>query len=411
MNKTILVFKNELISTITSRSFIVTLLLVPGVSAIMMVVISILGQNTSQVVSQVVFSSAPKTITEGYVDQSGLIKTLPDGINASRLIAYPDETHARQALAQKAISGFYVIPQDYISSGKVLYIRNDFNPLAGLDQTRIIEEVIHFNLLGGNESLVRKLNAPMQLNRVSLLPQTSQRDQGSFLTFFLPYTVTMIFYIVILTAASLMLNSVTAEKQNRIMEILMVSMTPTQMLTGKIIALGLVGLIQTIVWTGAGYGLLILSGQKLNLSPAFSLPPSILLWGMIFFLLGYAVYAGLMAGVGALVPNLREASQATTIMIIPMIIPLILISTLINAPNGVISMVLSLFPLTAPVAMMARLSAGVVPIWEILLSIGLLAITAVLIIRSVAGMFRAQTLLSGQAFNFKVFFKALTGMN
>src|SRR5450759_5753024 len=96
MNKTILVFKNELISTITSRSFIVTLLLVPGVSAIMMVVISILGQNTSQVVSQVVFSSAPKTITEGYVDQSGLIKTLPDGINASRLIAYPvSYTHLR----------------------------------------------------------------------------------------------------------------------------------------------------------------------------------------------------------------------------------------------------------------------------------------------------------------------------
>ena len=116
-----------------------------------------------------------------------------------------------------------------------------------------------------------------------------------------------------------------------------------------------------------------------------------------------------MAGVGALVPNLREASQATTVMIIPLIIPLIFISAIIGDPNGPLAVGLSLFPLTAPVTMMTRLAAGNVPIWQPALAAGLLAVTAVLIVRAVAGMFRAQILLSGQAFNLRRFFVALAG--
>jgi ABC-2 type transport system permease protein len=408
MNKSYLIFKNELITTLTSRSFMIMLFLMPAASGIIMLLISFLGQNTSKFVSQV-FSPAPKTAVEGFVDLGGIIKSIPVDESPKRLIAYPDTLLARQALTKGTITGYYVIPKDYITSGKVLYVRSDFNPLAGLDQTYAIQALIHYNLLGGNASLAAKLDAPSALERVSLQPSVPQREQNNPLTFILPYVVTMIFYIIIITAASLMLNSVTAEKQNKVIEILMVSVTPTQLLSGKIIALGLVGLIQTIVWMGAGYGLLIISGQKLNLGAAFFLPPSILFWGGIFFLLGYAVYAGLMAGVGALVPNLREASQATTIMIIPMIIPLALISTLVNSPNGAIAIILSLFPLTSPIAMMTRLAAGSVPLWQLILSVLILVFTALVTIRSVAGMFRAQTLLSGQAFNIKSFYLALAG--
>ena len=193
------------------------------------------------------------------------------------------------------------------------------------------------------------------------------------------------------------------------MEILMVSITPTQMLAGKIIALGLVGLLQTVIWMGTGYGLLLLGKTSFNLSAAFQLPISMLIWGIVFFILGYALYASFMAGVGALVPNLREASQATTVMIIPLVIPLMLLNVLINDPNGTISTVLSLFPLTSPVTMMTRLSAGNVPLWQPFLAAFILAITAYLAVRAVAGMFRAQTLLQGQTFNLRLFFGALLG--
>jgi ABC-2 type transport system permease protein len=180
-------------------------------------------------------------------------------------------------------------------------------------------------------------------------------------------------------------------------------------LTGKIVALGLVGLLQTIVWVGTGRILLARGGTAFNLPIAFQLPPSFLVWGVIFFLLGYAVYASLMAGLGALVPNLREATQATIVVIFPLIIPIFLLSILINDPNGPVATILSIFPLTAPVAMMTRLSAGNVPLWQTTLSAILLVITALLVIRSVARMFRAQTILSGQPFSRKLFFSALLG--
>jgi ABC-2 type transport system permease protein len=132
-------------------------------------------------------------------------------------------------------------------------------------------------------------------------------------------------------------------------------------------------------------------------------------WGIVYFILGYTIYAALMAGLGALVPNLREASQATFLIILPMIIPLMFISLLINRPDAALSIGLSLFPLTSPVAMMTRLAATPVPFWQLGLAALLQALTAVFIIRLVAGMFRAQNLLSGQPFSVKVFLQALAG--
>ncbi len=193
------------------------------------------------------------------------------------------------------------------------------------------------------------------------------------------------------------------------MEILMLSVTPRQLLTGKIVGLGLIGLLQVVAWVGTGRLLLARSGTTFNLPIAFQLPTSFLIWGLVFFLLGYAVYASLMAGLGSLVPNLREASQATILVIFPLMIPMFLNSLLINEPDSIISVFLSLFPLTSPVAMMTRLAAGGVPLWQTFLAAILLVITAVLVVRSVARMFRSQTILSGQPFSRKLFFNTLLG--
>jgi ABC-2 type transport system permease protein len=181
------------------------------------------------------------------------------------------------------------------------------------------------------------------------------------------------------------------------------------MLTGKIIALGATGLLQTVVWLGSGLLMLRFSGSAFALSAAFQLPVSILVWGIIFFLLGYALYASLMAGIGALVPNLREASQLTTIVILPMVVPLMLISALIQTPNSPLSTFLSIFPFTSPVSMMTRLAATTVPLWQIAISIVLLAATAVLLVRASASLFRAQNLLSGRSVSAKGFLRALAG--
>lgn len=409
MKKTLLILKNELITALTRKSFLLTLVLLPLTSFIILLVVSGLqksGQDTSAMLEKLFVPASPSS-AEGFVDNSGLMKVIPDEI-ANALIRYNTEEDARAALNAGLISAYFIVPDDYLEKGDVFYIRPDFNPMGSTQQSSSIKSLIAFNLSGGNPALAYRLQDPINAIEVSLSNQ-EQRDSDHWLTFFLPYIITFLFYIVILTSSSLLLNSISTEKQNRVMEILLTSLTPSQVLTGKIIALGVVGLLQTVVWLGAGLLMLRYSGRAFALSAAFQLPLSIMVWGVLFFIFGYAVYASLMAGIGALVPSLREASQLTTVVILPMIIPLVFISALINTPNSPLSVFLSIFPLTAPVSMMTRLSATQVPFWQASLALLLLALTAVFLVRASASLFKAQNLLTGQTFTVAGFLKALAG--
>jgi ABC-2 type transport system permease protein len=234
-------------------------------------------------------------------------------------------------------------------------------------------------------------------------------DMSSPVAFYIPYGMTMLFYVLIITSASLMMNSVAKEKENRVMEVLMSTVKPNQLLTGKILGLGLVGLLQLVVWLGSALIMLRLGGNTLQVPTNLQLSPVILMWGMIYFILGYLLYATIMAGVGALVGNVKEASQATFIIILPILIPLMMVGAIINQPNAPLPMILSLIPFTAPNTIMTRLVVTQVPFWQLLLSIGFLLITIVFLIRAVSGMFRAQLLLTGRKFSLGSYIRLLVG--
>jgi ABC-2 type transport system permease protein len=344
------------------------------------------------------------------VDLSGLFQEIPPSIPPGALLAFPDEKAARAALEKDEIAAFYIVPKDYLQIGKILYIRPDLNPLGG-DQSSLFRWALEINLLGGDMLRSSLVNGPLDVQDVSLAPaKTTSSEENNSLAFWLPYGITLLFYFLIMGSASLLLSNISKEKENRVVEILLNSVTPLQLLSGKIVGLGLVGLLQTILWFGTGYVLMNLSGRAFNLPSDIQLPASLIAWGLIFFVLGYAVYASLMAGLGALAPNLREASQVTFVIMLPLILPLFFSSTVfMTDPNGPIATGFSLFPLSTPVAMMARLAAGGVPWWQPPLAAVLLALTAILIVRAVAGMFRAQSLLSGQPIKVGIFLKALAG--
>ena len=409
MSRMLLVLRHEFYTTIARPSFLFTIVGIPLIGAMVFYFVSLAqqDQDTSAIVSQII-TGPTEVETDGYVDLAGIIQVIPSSIPPGRYIAFPSEDAARSALEEGEITAYYMIAADYLESGSVQYIRPDFSPFTAFDSSGEFDWLIQVNLLDGDVQLASLVDGPYNLVSEPLGDQP-ERDEGNMFTFFMPYIVTMVFYVVILGAASLLLNSVTKEKENRVIEILMVSVSPRQLLTGKIIALGLIGLLQTIIWVGMGRFLLYRSGPVFNLPVTFQLPLSFLVWGIVFFILGYAVYASLMAGLGALVPNMREASQATFVVILPLIIPMFFISVLIEDPNGTMALIMSLFPLTAPVAMMTRLAAAKLPFWQPLLAALLLVGTSVLVLRAVARMFRAQTLLSGQPFSLKVFFQALLG--
>ena len=411
MKKIIFVIRQEVVNTLTRRSFLITAFGVPVISTLAFIGLSIASRSAPQAVTGV-FGTAqngPVEI-EGFVDESGQIRTAPASLPDGTLRAFPGEEAAQEALQSGEIGAYYLIPADYLDTGEIIYVQPDFNPLSAFDRGSSMRATLLVNLLDGDEKLADLVRTPLNLE-IDVLQPRSERAEDHPLTFFLPYGVTLLYYVAILMSASFLLSSLTKEKENRVLEILLLSTTPRQLLTGKIIGLGLMGLLQNLLWVGTGYALLRLSGRTFDLPASFQLPLDFLAWSVVFFILGYAIYASLMAAVGALVPNLREASQATFVVILPMIIPLMLISILVEQPNGPLALSLSLFPLTAPVTMMARLAMVQVPLWQLLAAVLLMAATAVLIVRSVASLFRAQTLLSGQPFSIRLLLGALAGRN
>ena len=409
MKNTWLVLRQEVISTVTRRSFQLTAFGLPLISALLFAAFSLLNRSAPGAVSGILNPTQPSlTIPEGFVDQSGLIETIPDYVSEDDLRAYQDEASAKSALLSGEISAYYLIPEDYLASGQVVFVSSDFNPMDAFRGGSLIDQVLQVNLLEGDIHLANIVTNPFAL-QVMIQNPSNRLNQDSPLAFFVPYSVMLLYYMLILMSAGFLVSSLNKERENRVLEIMLVTVTPRQLLGGKFIGLGLMGLLVNILWVGSAYGLMVLSGSTFQLPAEFQLAPYILVWGVVYFLLGYAVYASLLGAVGAMLPNLRETSQATMVVILPMIIPLIFISVLIAQPNGLLAVGLSLFPLTAPVTMMLRLTIITVPAWQLLLSVVILLLTAIFILRAAASMFRAQTMLSGHPLSLRNIYRMILG--
>ncbi len=403
MDKILKIIRFELGTLLSRRSYRRIVLFVPVIGFLIYSGALLINNGIAPEGVTDLFSQTQSTAQQAIVDQSGLITQVPEDIQGE-IFLVKDEAFARQLVMDGEISSFFVIDKNYLKNGRVDYIQRNYNFLATQSETSNLEEVVAYNLFTNKAASERYLN-PMDL-QTKMLGEPVEKDFGGSGQFWLPYAIMMLFYILIIGASSLMLNSITNEKKNRVIEILLTSISPTEMLIGKTIALGIAGLLQTTVWFSSGYILLNLAGRSFSLPKAYSLPPSLLAWGVVFFILGYALYSSLMAGLGALVPNPKEGSQATIVVIFPLIIPLFFSNLVASAPNALLFVIFSIFPLTAPVSMISRMSATTVPIWQILLSIGLMIVTILFVVKSVARFFRAQSLLSGKSFNVKEYLKA-----
>jgi ABC-2 type transport system permease protein len=409
MNKTLMVLRYEFLGTIRRTSFLLFALGIPVLAVIVFAAIAILGSRGGSSSQSADASPTANLSTEGYVDYSGLIKQIPENVPENVLLSFPGENSAREAFSRGEISSYYVIPQNFIQSGEIIYVNPDYSPVNSSGQTWVMRQTLVFNLLNSNQQLNQVFWQPIKTIEKPVGGSASGQSGNTSSAFGFAYPMMMMFYILILTSSSLLLNNVGNEKKNRVVEVMLVSVTPQQMLTGKFLALGLVGLLQTSLWLGTFYGLLKVFGTNLNFLSQIQFTPYILFWGILFFVLGYAVYASLMGAMGALAENPKEASQSIILVIAPLIVPMMLFVVLIEQPLGTLATVLGIFPLTAPMAMMTRLAAAQIPLWQPVLAAALLALTAILVMRGAANLFRAQFLLSGQKFSARRYFNVLLG--
>ncbi len=191
------------------------------------------------------------------------------------------------------------------------------------------------------------------------------------------------------------------------MEVLLLSLRPRELMLGKVLGLSVVALIQMVVWMGGSLVALNRSQSLFAAMAGYTLPPGFIVYALLFFALGYLLYASLMGAIGALAPNAREGGQFTFFVLFPLLIPLWLNVSFTQAPHGALSTALSLFPLTAPTAMMTRMAVGGVPTWQIFASLGGLAVTTYLLVILAARFFRADTLLSNSSIKWQNFIAEL----
>ena len=416
MRNIFLVIKHEIACTIGKPVFWLTTFVLPIV-----IMVFSLG---AQFISVRVFTEDPdilsnsdegeKALAIGYVDDAGIINEIPADIPEEFIVQFPDIRTAQQSMDAGNLSHFYVIEANYMTTGNLLVIGKEFSPLGDITTMDLFQYIVTSNLTG-DIALARLVIDPIQdLETFTLdTEQTGEVEEDEATRFIVGFGVLFILFMVLTMSSGFMLRSVSQEKENRTVEVLLLSLNAHELIVGKIAGLGVVALLQMAIWFG-GSGLIlkrsnpILDNLGIVLTQGLSLPSGFVFWAVTYLLLGYVLYASVLGAIGALAPNTRETGQFTFIALLPLMIPMWMNTIFMQAPNGNIATILSLFPLTAPTSMLPRLAIGGVPLWQPVVSVLGLAVTTYIFVLLAARFFRADTLLSNTSLNWQRLRKELT---
>jgi ABC-2 type transport system permease protein len=411
MKKTMHVMVRELQITLGRKSFTIIGFGIPLLLGIVAAVLILtnkdkpLVDSSSSLLSSI--ESSEKAV-EGYVDEGDLIQSVPEGIPAGWLTEFSSETLAQEAMDDGRIDGYYIVSPDYESSGDLIYVRPTFSMIGDRADSDTMEWILAANLLG-DEDLATELWQPLETFVTSLAPTGLEANEDAWIVEMFPTIMTLMLYFAIIMSSSVLVTAVTDEKKNRVMEVLLSSVSTGQMITGKLLAVAILGMLLLLAWASVFLFVALFGGSALNIPLNFSPPIDVLAWAAVFGFFGYAMYGALMAGLGALAPDVKDTRSASFVVLAPLIVAYMMMFLVTTDPEGPIAITLSLFPLTSPVSMIGRMSSSDVPIWQSLLAVFLQAAMAVLIVRLVIRLFRAQSLLSGQPFDTKRFVGTLIG--
>jgi ABC-2 type transport system permease protein len=217
----------------------------------------------------------------------------------------------------------------------------------------------------------------------------------------------MMLMMSIFVGSGSLLQSVTEEKENRMVEMLVTSTSSMAIMVGKVLGLGAAGLLQIAIWlTVAAISVPQISDQFSGLS-SLSVEPDLIILMIAFYFAGYFVFAALMASIGAASTSVREASQISAIVMVPAIVPIYASALIIPNPDGTLARVLTFFPLTSPTASMMRIAGGTDRMYEVVLGLVVTALAGIFLMWLSARVFRAGLLLYGQRMSIRSVWGAL----
>jgi ABC-2 type transport system permease protein len=246
---------------------------------------------------------------------------------------------------------------------------------------------------GVPDTVVGQLLAPVKYQTADTNGSESS-DAAILSSYLVPYAFTLIFMLSIFITSGYLLQSVTEEKENRVVEILLSSIPALPLMAGKVLGLGAAGLTQVAIWVVTALVALPLLNSQFALT--ISISPITLLLAVMFFALGYMSYGAIYAAVGALAPGAREAQQYASVFGVIAVIPIVLLPVFLSDPSAPLVIALCVLPLTAPAAMLAVLASSASVPW-LLVAVSLIAQIGFVLVATVATsrIFRATLLLYG----------------
>jgi ABC-2 type transport system permease protein len=425
--KILTIIRHEYMIRIKSKGFIIGTVLAPVglllLIAIPIVVALLSADQTSKMLAVVDYSSSVGV---------ELVKT----DSTKYFLTQDSESELKEQILSGTLDGFLVISKDILESGNAdIYTSGG----GGIGYMTLLQQNLN-NIVrrsrlvdaGADPSTIELIEKRVSINSQKVTKEGVQTDYTAIYAG-LGYALGFAIYMLMFIYGQLVMRGVIEEKANRIIEILASSARPIEIMMGKVLGIGLVGLTQVIAWIvlaalmlGAATPILsfitpdpAMMTAQMEMMPQDSNPaieilqniadvsisPWIAIGFVFYFLAGYFIYSALFAAVGSAVDQEQDAAQLMIPITIPIIIPILFIFNIMSNPDGTLAVVLSLIPFFTPILMIVRVAATSVPIWQIATSVVLMFATFYGCLWVAAKIYRVGILMYGKKPNFKDLYK------
>jgi len=438
MNKITLIIQREYLTRVKKRSFLLTTFLVPLFFIGMYVGIIYLTKKSYEDTHGIVY----------IVDQQG---TVANKLTSNKNVTYIKENKNLQDQLQNLNSEYentslLIIPNDFYNSKKVEFLSSSkINVTLQKEIQNELTQVVRnqkFEQLGLNIDSLNNINTSVSISSKEINADGQAQESNTEAAIAIAIGLSVLIYLSLFLYGAQVMRGIIEEKSSRIIEVIISSVKPFQLMLGKIIGIGLVGLTQFILWLTLTFTLAIgastflvsqteLSNQVIghsiqntdlnntvdenlveqniqsdisNLLTNINVAEIVVCF-FVFFLGGYLLYSALFAAVGSAIDNETEASQFTMPITMPLLLTYALsFGVLINNPHGTVATWLSFIPFTSPIAMLVRIPFGV-PTWQIVLSALLLIISFIFTTWVAARIYRVGILMYGKKASLKELIK------
>ncbi len=422
MSKIGIVIEREYMERVKKKSFIITTILMPMLMLVLMALPAI--------IMNYVDSSAT---TVSVIDNSNVI--LPQLKNTESLTFRPaTDATVDSALTREGIDAVLVIPENILTGNRsgLKYYAN--GPSSVGTETGIVDQINSIieteRLKGYNianlDDILESVKSNVSLTTVRA-DKDSEESNSSMFSYGVGIGMTFVLYMFLLIYGQMVMTSIIEEKGNRVLEVVVSSVKPAQLMMGKIVGVALVAVTQMVIW---GILLALMSAYLLPaLMPADAMADvaavqsgnfdsisdqssieiiqavgmlgnvshilSLIALMTVFLVFGFLLYSSIFAAVGSSVDNIQDASQLTSFAVFPIIFGLIFAMVAATDPMGSVAFWMSMFPLTSPMVMVARIPFGI-PAWEIALSLVLLAIGFIAMVWLAGKIYRVGIFMYGK---------------